>query len=74
MDPTHPDPDALYWLARAGSLLSFIRRSDLVVSIDREVWLFSGNAEDQVAAFLQSTSLCAVPPQDIEVVETAETE
>ena len=41
------------WNAVAERVLTFIRRNELIVSIDSGVWLYSGSSESQLAAFLR---------------------
>ena len=41
------------WNAVAERVLTFIRRHELVVSIDQGVWLYSGSSESQLAGFLR---------------------
>lgn len=49
-----PDDDPQYWLDLSDSIMSFIRRRDLICAPERLVWLFKANALDQLAAFLQN--------------------
>ncbi len=51
MDPQPaPLPD---WNAEADKILSFIRKQQLVVSLDEGVWVYGGSAESQLAGFIR---------------------
>ena len=41
------------WNSVAERVLAFIRRHDLVISLDENLWLYSGSSESQLAGFLR---------------------
>ena len=41
------------WNSVAGKVLAFIRRHELVIAVDQNVWLYSGSSESQLASFLR---------------------
>lgn len=45
--------DADIWMGEAWALLTFIRDCELVVAVDEDVWLATGSAESQLAAWLR---------------------
>ena len=51
MDPEPaPIPN---WNEDAERILCFIRKQQLVVALDEGVWVYSGSAESQLAAFIR---------------------
>ena len=46
----------------AKEIMAFIRQRDLISSIDLGVWLYMGNAESQLSAFLMKRLASAAQP------------
>jgi hypothetical protein len=48
-----PQTDPVFFMRAAELILGFMRETEQVAAVDRDVWLFKGNAEGQLAAYLQ---------------------
>lgn len=53
METPTPTPD---WNVSAERVLEFMRKYNLIIAIDKDVWLYNGTSESQLAAFLRDMS------------------